>query len=141
MLSLKHLRIFLILNILALIIDTILVVYYDPTISPLLSQAAQIQKDVVISNGLGAAFFFLMYTLLEIFALTYSTIALWIGHQSGKWMFIIYLILGCTDYYFAKIIAISWLSACVVNLSMIFSGVILAIAFSGASTPVKRTNN
>lgn len=111
-----------------MIVAAILAKYYDPTVSPLIPQATKIQVTYMLSSSLAAT----VYELLEIAALIYSFIALWIGHRSGKWAFIIYLLLGSTDYYFAKIVAVSWLTMCITNLYLLSSGIILAIAFSGS---------
>ena len=125
---LKQLRIFLILNILAMIVTAILAKYYDPTASPLISQVTKIQIASVTNTGLSTSFS-LIFGLVEFVSLIYSFVALWIGHRSGKWVFLGFLFLGCTDYYFVKIVALSWITMCIANFSMLLSGIILAIAF------------
>jgi len=45
MLSLKNLRILLVINILTVIVGATLELYYDPNVSPLIDQANQISLD------------------------------------------------------------------------------------------------
>lgn len=126
MLSIKKLRILLILNILAVIISAILSLYYDTNVSPLIDQADQISLESL--SNLNASLFLIIISL-AIITFIYSSIALWIEHRTGKWVFLISIILTEVGTYYTKISASTGLTMCIGDLSMLLSGMILAITF------------
>lgn len=93
-----------------------------------MGDVTKFQISVLQSNPI-TALFFLLYILIQFVLMIYAIIALWIGHPSGKWAWLIYLILGSTDYFFVKIVAGSWITFGVTNVYMILTGLILGIAF------------
>lgn len=133
MFSLKSLRILIILNLLTTIGCAVTGQYYDPTISPLIDQIDQIMFDSISNfNAIVLLIILFLYTI----ALIYSSIALWIAHRTGKWVFLASIILTVVCNFFIKIFAVSGLTVGLSDLSMLFSGMILAIIFSNSKKTV-----
>ena len=126
MVSLKTIRILLILNFLALIVSVILGLYYDPSISPLIDQADEISVSAMSNIS---ALLYMTLLIAAIVTLIYSSIAIWIEHRSGKWVFFCSIVLGEIGTYCMKIVATSGLTMCAADLYMLLSGMILAIVF------------
>jgi hypothetical protein len=126
MFSIKKLRTLLILNFLTIIVSAILDLYYDPYISPLIDQVDQISVESM-SNF--KALIFLIISLLGIITLIYSSIVLWVKHRTGKWLFLLSIVLIELSTYYIKISASTGLTLCIGDLSMLLSGMILAIIF------------
>jgi hypothetical protein len=126
MFSIKKLRTLLILNFLTIIVSAILGLYYDPYISPLIDQADQISVESM-SNF--KALLFLIVLSLAMITFVYSFIAIWREHRTGKYFFLLSLVLIELSTYSIKISASTGLIICIGDFSMLLSGMILAIIF------------
>lgn len=124
---LKRLRILLVLDLFIPLIIILLVMYYDPTVSPLVQQVAAAQAEFM---NYGLALFELGILVAEFIALIYAFVALWVGHRSGKWAFLLYVTLGCFDTYLLNLVVLSGLTMVISNIGLLLAGITLAMVFS-----------
>lgn len=131
MVSVRTFRILLLINIL-MIIALVIALYFDsvnPLLSPLINQADKINSTSEIK-------LFTYFSLLDVMGIfciilaIYSFTALWIGHYSGKWTFLLLIIFG--EIPFVSIDSVNVMSATTILLnetSILLNGIILTIAF------------
>lgn len=127
MLSLKNLRILLILNLLIIITLNVLEIYY---ISEFTSMLKRIDKINEASMPILSTILFVITALFAFSTLIISSIMLWFEHRSGKWIFLLSTLSMMTLALYYKIIATTGLERFFDDLSMILTGMILVIAFS-----------
>lgn len=126
---LAPLRILLLLNIVVAIAAILLQTYYDPVVSPLIGKV--IYTNIVETNLSKLISAFVLEILLFV-TFIYSTIALWLCHRSGKWVFLSCIALTFFDnYLFGKVQIFSWLSLNANFLLFTLSGMILSLSFQG----------
>lgn len=125
MTSLNQIRTLIAIFFLVFISEELLLIFYDPTLgSPLLEQSKKIVNDLLqhnlIYNVLG---------LLAIISLSYSSAALWFGYNSGRWMYILFLILEGIIQCLTPVIAYSGVTSVVDCLYFLILGMILSLIF------------
>lgn len=129
MLSLKNLRILLILNLVAVITVNVLDICYISEFTPILKRIDKINEA---SMSILSIVLFVITACLAFSTLIISSIALWFEHCSGKWIFLICTVLMMTLVFYFKIHASPGIERFFDDLSMILTGMILVTAFSNS---------
>lgn len=125
MADLKTLRWLIIFSYFFTLLFTMTSVYFDPTLGePMIAESNHLISSAMINSVA-----FNVVFMLTLLTLAYSSAALWFGYISGKWTFILFIILDLSIPYFTKVMALSWLGNILLSLYMLVLGMIFAILF------------
>jgi hypothetical protein len=126
MITLKRLRILIVIIWLSYICQVLAAHFFDPTLySPILLISHMALERTININAT-----FDMFLVIEAFFLIYSSAALWFAYYPGKWAFVIYIILALFDNYFISVRAFSFVDIFLEDLNFLLFGIILLSIFS-----------
>ena len=130
MLSLNRLRITIGIFFLVFVCEELMFSLYDPGLSSsILLQARNLLDELIKSNLV-----YNVFGLLDIIAMSYSFAALWFGYNSGKWLFILFLIFELVIQCLTPVIAYSGKTGALDSLYFLILGIILAMLYQ---SPIK----
>lgn len=125
MASLKLLRITIVIFFFIFIFEELMISLYDFSLaSPILLQAKTIIEELFKTS--------LLYNVLSFFALltlAYSAATLWFGYSSGRWAYILFILLEILIQCLTPTIAFSGITSAINSLYFITLGIILTQIF------------
>lgn len=123
---LKYLRYLIILSVALFLLQEILHGIYNPSLdSTILAQ----YKNYVFELA-NASRFFVTLMLVAVVLNAYSFAAMWFGYNSGRWSYILSIVLVLTGNYLLKIVVFSSLEFIMMVLGLIVTGMMLTLIFS-----------